>query len=69
MAQLVFGPAPAKSVKLALEAVVSHVDGLDFPVSWHFFLLHQGTNPWVVVSVWFLHVFTLILKETKGAKM
>lgn len=31
MAQLVFGPAPAKSVKLALEAVVSHVDGLDFP--------------------------------------
>ena len=38
MAQLVFGPAPAKSVKLALEAVVSQVDGLNFPVSWQFFL-------------------------------
>ena len=31
IAQLIFGPAAAKSVKLAVEAIVSHVDGLDFP--------------------------------------
>eukprot|EP00913_Durusdinium_trenchii_P024411 g22917.t1 len=31
MAQLVFGPAPARDVKLAVEAVVTQVEGLDFP--------------------------------------
>lgn len=30
-AQLIFGPAPAKDVKLAVEAVVGQVDGLEFP--------------------------------------
>lgn len=48
MAQLVFGPAPAKSVKLALEAVVSQVDGLNFPVSWQVFFdmfLQVGGDP------------------------
>jgi len=51
MAQLVFGPAPAKSVKLALEAVVSQVDGLNFPDANVSIDPALAAMPWAVPSM------------------
>ncbi|CAJ1402597.1 unnamed protein product [Effrenium voratum] len=56
-AQLVFGPASAKAVKQAVDTVVNHVDGLDFPEAKLLSMMQpqtqmQGGWPMMMMPVW-----------------